>query len=265
VGVSILTTDEMKTPSVPALERGLRILELIASSKTGLTFSQIANSLQVPKSSIHSLLLTFERNGYLHRSETTAKYSCSTKVAHIAEAASESLLVIERAGSVLRKLADSVGFTVHMGVWERNEVALVAKVNPFSSHRVATWVGKRIDFHCTSLGKCLLAYQPESEVDRLVRECGLLRHNENTICTITRLKQELSKVRSLGYALDDEEEEIGIRCIGVPVVASDEAVSSAISISGSVDQIDETTVPRLSLRLKEAASALAQRSVNFRI
>jgi DNA-binding IclR family transcriptional regulator len=252
----------MKTPSVPALERGLRILETIASSKTGLTFSQIAKSLDVPKSSIHSLLLTFERNGYLYRSETTGKYICSMKLAHFADSASEGMLVMERAGSLLRKLADTIGFTVHMGIWERNEVTLVAKVDPFSTSRVATWVGKRIDFHCTSLGKCLIAYQPDSEVERLVKECGLLRHNENTISTLTRLKQELAKVRNLGYALDDEEEEIGIRCIGVPVIAVDGSVASAISISGNAEQIDHNTFQKLSLRLKETAQALSQRAAN---
>ena len=252
----------MKTPSVPALERGLRILEIISSSKTGLTFSQIAKSLNVPKSSIHSLLLTFERNGYLYRSETSGKYMCSMKLAHIADSASEGIVAIERTGSLLRKLADTIGFTVHMGIWERNEVALVAKVNPFSNSRVATWVGKRIDFHCTSLGKCLIAHQPEPVVDRLVKECGLLRHNENTISTLPRLKQELAKVRNLGYALDDEEEEIGVRCIGVPVFAADGTVTSAISISGGAEQIDHNTFQKLSLRLKETALALSHQGVN---
>ncbi len=237
---------------------------MIASSKTGLTFSQIAKSLDIPKSSIHSLLLTFERNGYLYRSETTGKYICSMKLAQIAVSASEGMVVMERAASLLRKLADTIGFTVHMGIWERNEVTLIAKVDPFSSSRVATWVGKRIDFHCTSLGKCLVAYQTESEVERLVKECGLLRHNENTISTLTRLKQELAKVRNVGYALDDEEEEIGIRCIGVPVVAVDGSVSSAISISGNAEQIDHNTFQKLSVRLKETAQALAHGAVNPR-
>jgi DNA-binding IclR family transcriptional regulator len=247
----------MKTPSVPALERGLRILECIAASKTGLTFSQIAKGMTIPKSSIHSLLVTFEREGYLHRSELTGRYICGMKLVHIANSAIEGVALLEQAGNLLRALANRTGLTVHMGMWERNEVALVAKVDPFSHHKVATWVGKRIDFHCTSLGKCLVAYLPEAELDRLVRECGLLRHNENTIASGAKLRQELAKVRKSGYAVDDEEEEIGIRCIGAPVFSADGVILAAISISGNLDQIDQGNYLALSSRLKETAAGLS--------
>jgi len=247
----------MKTPSVPALERGLRILECIAASKAGLTFSQIAKGMTIPKSSIHSLLVTFEREGYLHRSELTGRYICGMKLVHIANSAIEEVALLEQAGNLLRALANRTGLTVHMGMWERNEVALVAKVDPFAHHKVATWVGKRIDFHCTSLGKCLVAYLPEVELDRLIRECGLLRHNENTIASGAKLRQELAKVRKLGYAVDDEEEEIGIRCIGTPVFSADGAILVAISISGNIDQIDHSNYLTLSNYLKETAAGLS--------
>ena len=247
----------MKTPSVPALERGLRILECIAASKTGLTFSQIAKGMSIPKSSIHSLLITFEREGYLHRSELTGRYICGLKLVHIANSAVEGVALLERAGNLLRALANRTGLTVHMGMWERNEVAFIAKVDPFSHHKVATWVGKRIDFHCTSLGKCLVAYLPEAELDRLIQECGLLRHNENTIASGVKLRQELAKVRKSGYAIDDEEEEIGIRCIGTPVFGANGAVLAAISISGSLDQLDHSNYLALNNRLKETAAGLS--------
>ena len=247
----------MKTPSVPALERGLRILECIAASKTGLTFSQIAKGMTIPKSSIHSLLVTFEREGYLHRSELTGRYICGMKLVHIANSAVEGVALLGRAGNLLRALANRTGLTVHMGMWERNEVALIAKVDPFSQHKVATWVGKRIDFHCTSLGKCLVAYFPEIELERLIQERGLLRHNENTIASGAKLREELAKVRKSGYAIDDEEEEIGIRCIGAPVSNPDGAVLAAISLSGSLDQIDHGNYLALSNRLKETAAGLS--------
>jgi len=247
----------VKTPSVPALERGLRILECITASKTGLTFSQIAKGMKIPKSSIHSLLVTFEREGYLHRSELTGRYICGMKLVHIANSAIEGVGLLERAGNLLRALANQTGLTVHMGMWERNEVALIAKVDPFSHQKVATWVGKRIDFHCTSLGKCLVAHLPEGELDRLVRECGLLRHNENTIASGAKLREELAKVRKSGYAVDDEEEEIGIRCIGAPVFSADGAVLAAISMSGNLDQIDHGNYVALSNRLKETAAGLS--------
>jgi DNA-binding IclR family transcriptional regulator len=245
-----------KTPSVPALERGLRLLEFVASAKTGLTFSQIAKSVALPKSSIHTLLLTLEREGYLHRSETSGRYVSGLKLADMAHTAIQGPLMVERAGHYLRSLADRTGLTVHMGTWDGRAVALIAKVDPFTSNRVATWVGKRIDFHCTSLGKCLVAYRKDLDVDRLVREYGLLRHNENTISSSGKLRQELERVRKLGHAIDDEEEELGIRCIGAPVFNEDGGVTTAISISGNTDQINDLTYAGLSKQLKDTAVAL---------
>jgi DNA-binding IclR family transcriptional regulator len=252
----------MKTPSVPALERGLRILELISSSKTGLTFSQIAKMLTMPKSSIHSLLLTFERTGYLSRSEASGKYICGMKLIHLARSAPGGVVLVEQAAGLLRRLADSIGFTVHMGIWEGCSGTLIAKVEPYSESRLATWVGKRIDFHCTSIGKCLVAQLDEAEVEQLVKRYGLLRHNENTIATLPRLKQELAKVRSAGYAIDDEEEELGVRCLGVPVFAPDGSVTSAISISGSAPRIDNQSCKALSMKLKATAQLLTERLVD---
>ena len=97
---------------------------------------------------------------------------------------------------------------------------------------MATWVGKRIDYHCTSLGKALIAWLPDDEIRSLVREHHMLRHNENTISTLSKLKENLMSTRSAGYAVDDEEEEIGIRCVGAPVLGVSGKVEAAISVSG---------------------------------
>ena len=132
--------------------------------------------------------------------------------------------------------------TAHLAILDRDEVAVVAKVDRPGMHRVATWIGKRMDVHCTSLGKCLVAHLPDEEVDRLIGERGLLRHNENTIVSPARLKKELARTRALGYAMDDEEEEIGVRCIGAPVWDWDGRVVAAVSVAGSTDRINADTI-----------------------
>ena len=251
-----MVNSQMKTPSVPALERGLRILELVSSAPAGLTFSQIAKTLSMPKSSIHSLLLTFERTGYLSRSEASGKYICGMKLIHLAKSAPEGVVVIEQAAGLLRRLADSIGFTVHMGIWEGSAVALIAKVEPYSESRVATWVGKRIDFHCTSIGKCLVSHLDEAEVEQLVRQYGLLRHNENTIASLQRLKQELAKVRSLGYAVDDEEARMGLRCIAAVVYNDCSEPLAAISVSGLTSRISDERLPVLGCIVRDVATEL---------
>jgi DNA-binding IclR family transcriptional regulator len=228
----------VKTPSVPALERGLALLELIAKSRSGLTFSQLARMVDYPASSIHCLLITLERQGYLHRSETSGRYMCGMKLVRIANVALDGIMLREKASPLLRDLCKRTGLTVHLAIRERNEAMLIAKVSSIEGQHIATWIGKRIDVHCTSMGKCLIAWLPEPELDELIRHHGLLRHNENTISSARKLKQELEKTRASGYAVDDQEEEIGIRCVGAPVFDSNGNVVAAVSVSGTIDQID---------------------------
>jgi DNA-binding IclR family transcriptional regulator len=247
-----------KTPSVPALERGLAILELIARSKSGLTFSQLTRRFQFPKSSIHCLLLTFERHGYLQRDAASGRYMSGQKLVSIANLAIDGIALREKAAPLLRDLMAATGMTVHMAILDRDDVVLVAKVDRPGLNRVATWIGKRVDVHCTSLGKCLLAHLPEEDVDRLIGQHGLLRHNENTIVSPARLKRELARTRALGYAMDDEEEEIGIRCIGAPVLNWERRVVAAISVAGTTMQISSETCDEIVDRVKQTALGISR-------
>lgn len=246
-----------KTSSVSALDRGLSILEAVARSRSGLTLSQISRTLSLPKSTAYCLLLTLERSGYLCRNETTRRYSCEMKLVRIASLALEGIVLRDKARPILRKLMEQTRLTVHMAICNEHEATLIEKMEPHITSRLATWVGKRLDFHCTSLGKCLLAFLPEEEVSRILTERALLRHNENTIASSQRLKAELAKIRTLGFAIDDEEEEIGVRCIGAPVFDAEGNILAAISISGSTDQIDIDSSSQLCTRIRDAAAALS--------
>jgi DNA-binding IclR family transcriptional regulator len=111
--------------------------------------------------------------------------------------------------------------------------------------------------HCTAVGKAVAAHIPPEEVGRLVAAHGLLRHNDNTIWSLKRLKEELERVRQSGYALDDEEEEIGARCLGVPVFRDDRVVA-AISVAGNTEQITPSGFGGLLEELRAAAVAISQ-------
>ena len=148
---------------MPALERGLAILELVARSRNGLT-SLRSRSVATSPSSIHCLLVTFERLGYLQRLESSGRFVAGLNLVRIATLASHGITLRQKAGPLLSELAQRVGLTVHMAVFESNEALLVAKVEPSGTPPVATWVGKRIDYHCTSLGKALIAWLSDDEI-----------------------------------------------------------------------------------------------------
>lgn len=248
-----------KTPTVPALERGLTILEAVAKSKNGFTFSQLARLLDFPKSSIHSLLVTFERLGYLQKLESSGRYVAGLNLIRIATVASHGITLRQKAGPLLCELTQRTGLTAHIAILENNEALLVAKVEPSGIMPVATWVGKRIDYHCTSLGKALIAWRREEEINELVMERRMLRHNENTISSLARLKQELMRTRQAGYAVDDEEEELGMRCVGAPVLGLSGEVLAAVSISGTVEQIRTEDLPRMGALVQDAAHEMSRR------
>jgi DNA-binding IclR family transcriptional regulator len=175
----------------------------------------------------------------------------------LANMALEGLNLRELAAPFLNKLMEKTGLTVHMAILEHDEAVLIEKVQPSGALKVATWVGKRVDLHCTALGKVLLTYRSEGEIDDLIRKHGLLRHNENTIGSARKLKENLSLVRKLGYALDDEEEELGIRCMGAPVFNSQGQLVAAVSVSGTTGQMECEQLGALSERVKRTALAIS--------
>jgi DNA-binding IclR family transcriptional regulator len=247
-----------KSPSVPALVRGLAILERIAKSRRGLTFAQLTRQFDFPKSSVHTLLLTFEREGYLQRDTDTGRYMTGNKLVNIASMTIDGVVLREKAAPFLHALAADTALTAHLAILDRDEVTVVAKVDRAGRHRVATWIGKRVDIHCTSLGKCLIAYLPDGEVDRLIGDRSLLRHNENTIVSPLQLKKELGRTRALGYAIDDEEEEIGVRCIGAPVWNWDGHVVAAVSVTGSTSRINAERLEQIAGQVKQTALGISR-------
>jgi DNA-binding IclR family transcriptional regulator len=246
----------VKTQSVPALERGLAILECLTKSQHGLTVSQLTRNLGFPKSSVHALLLTFERHGYLNRDDTSGRYRLGLRICDLANVALERIKLREQAAPLLSRLRDSTGLTAHMAILERDEVVLIEKIES-PRLRVNSWIGKRMDLHCTALGKALIAHLPDEQVAALLKSHGMLRHNDNTIVSMRRLKEELDLVRRRGYSVDDEEEEINVRCIGVPILNSQQQVLAAISITGTTAEVDEKSRDSLITNVKSTAAAIA--------
>src|SRR5690242_17946940 len=117
-----------KTQSVPALERALTILESLSKSRHGLTLSQLARSLELPKSSVHCLLLTFERHGYLHRDEASGRYRLGLRLCDLANVALSGVILREQSAPLLVQLRESTQLTTHMAVLEQDEVVLIEKV-----------------------------------------------------------------------------------------------------------------------------------------
>ena len=156
----------------------------------------------------------------------------------------------------------ATGLTVHMAVLERNEAVIIEKVEAPGLLKFATWIGRRLDVNCTGVGKALIAFLPEDEFDRHIRTKGFAKHNERTITSINKLKRELARARVLGYAFDDEEDEIGVRCIGAPIFDVSTKPVAAISVAGTTGQIPAERIEALADAVKQAATAVSLRLGN---
>jgi DNA-binding IclR family transcriptional regulator len=240
-------------PLVPALERGLAILEVLGHSRAGLSLSQLTRHLSLPKSSVHCLLRTLQVTGYLYKDNLSGKYRISLRICDLARQALNGMSLREQARPFLKSLADQTGLTVHLAVLEQGSCVLIEKVTPPGAVRTATWVGKQLGLHCTAIGKALIAHLPEHDVAGLIAEHGLIRYNDNTIRSVRQLSRELELVRQRGYALDDEEEEIGVRCIGAPIFNGNAEVVASLSVVGSTSQIGDDTLRGLTGMVAGAA------------
>lgn len=248
----------LKTQSVPALDRALTLLETLVQSRRGLALSELSRKLRLPKSSIHCLLLTLERRGYLQRDESTKRYILGLKFFSMAHASSAGLDLRQKARPFLMRLGQWTRLTVHMAVLEQAEAVLIEKIEPPTIFNLATWVGKRMDVHCTGVGKALLAFLPEDELALLLARHRFPRRNEFTIVSPRKLKEHLAKIREKGYAVDDQEDEIGLRCVGAPIIDHSGRAVAAISVSGAVAQITDENLETLAAQVKQAALRISR-------
>ncbi|MFN3325117.1 MAG: IclR family transcriptional regulator [Bryobacteraceae bacterium] len=246
----------LKTASPPAVDRALTILEELARSNRGLRLPELARKLKLPKSSAHSVLLALERRGYLQRHEN-GRYFFGSKIFTLANFALGGMTIREAAHPNLVALMRRTGRMVHMAILDRSQAVLIEQISPPEIVAPMTWLGKRLELHCTALGKVLAAYLPEGEWDRLIKEHSLSRHNDNTICTPRAFRRELALTRERGYATDNEEVDLGVRCLSVPVFGPEGDAVAAIAISGSTTEIHEGNAESLVALMIAAAKNIS--------
>lgn len=249
--------EQLKTPSLPSVPRALEVLEFIAGSPKGLRLTQLTRLTGFPRSTLHCLLLTLERSGYILRSGTRGPYVCGTRLLELSGKALAGSGLREIAAPALLDLMQRTRLVVHIAVLEREQVTIIMQLAPPGS-RLVTAVGQRLDVHCTALGKAIAAYLPEDGLARILRTRSLAAHNERTIVSIRRFEEALAASRQRGYAIDDEEDAIGYRCLAMPILDSDGQPVAAVSVMGTVLQISDENRPTLVSELTRAANRIAQ-------
>jgi DNA-binding IclR family transcriptional regulator len=241
-----------------AVERALNILEAAAQRRDGLTNAEISRKLGIPKSSASYILRTLEKRSYLRRAPETGRYRLGLKILSLGGDAQASLDISDIALPFMRILGERIRMTVHLAVLDQGEAVYIEKVEAPGFFKVNTWVGRRMFLHSTSVGKCLLAWLPRHEVETLVKPQGLKKRTPKTITSVSKLLADLEHVKHSGYAVDDEENSLGARCLGAPIFDALGNVTAALGASGTLTQTDEASMPRIIDALKETARRVSR-------
>lgn len=247
-----MTAPSSDSPSV-AVERALAMLEAIAQAPDGLSNAEISRKLNIPKSSASYILRTLESRGYVTRDAESGKYRVGLKILSLSRGALGGRDVRGVALPIMRHLTHQTGLTSHLAVLDGADAVYIEKVEPEGFIRMDTWVGRRMRVHATSVGKAMVAYIPQEELEEILRKGGMEKRTPKTITTLPRLLKELEKVRTQGYAVDDEENNLAARCVGAPIFDERGRIEAALGLSGTTQQVGPNTMPRILEALKDAA------------
>jgi IclR family transcriptional regulator, acetate operon repressor len=239
---------------VQSLHRALDILEAVADRGGTLSIAEIAATTELPMATAHRLVRTLVERGYMRQSSNRA-YALGFRLPPLASVA--NIVLGRGAAPILSDLVVEIGETANLAILAGDEAEYIAQEPSRFAMRMFIEVGKRVELHCTGVGKALLAQLDDRSARAIIDRQELTRQTDHTITTRVALLAELDRIRRQGYAFDDQEQEIGVRCVAVPI-PSDDFTWMAVSVSGPVtrmtDQLVDTAVPLLQSAARQLAA-----------
>ena len=238
-----------------SIDKALMVLEALAEHSR---VTDIAAGTGLSKSTVHRILQSLVGWGFA-RTDGNGGYLPGPRILTLAGRVMSRFDPAQQADSALRELRDRTGFTVHFAIRGTDEAVYVRKLEGRRPYQMGSRVGMGLRLHSTSIGKAILARLPEDEVTAIIGRAGLERRTAATITDADALLAHLAEVRDRGYAVDDEENEAGIRCIGAPVFDHTGAVMGGVSISGlafEVDPADATLAAAVVAAARDVSLAL---------
>jgi DNA-binding IclR family transcriptional regulator len=243
---------------IGSVQRAIDILNLFDAQTPELGTTEIARSLSLHKSTTASLIYTLEANGLLTQDPNTRKYHLGLKLVERAFAMLDQVEVRKIAYPHLQALRDQWNETVNLAVLDGADVVYIERMLGTKALGMRSEIGRRAPAHSTALGKAILSCLSNPQIEKFICDHGLPRVTEKTIVEPQKFLAELERVRECGYAIDDEENEIGGRCIAVPVFDHTGQAVAAVSISAPTARLPMTDVPQAGAMVRETAKAISR-------
>ncbi len=248
---------ELNRWRVGSVSKALSVLNCFTQSRQGLSMAEISRMLNYPKSTLLNMLRTLESEGYIYKVKHSQTYRLSYKILELAYFMRSSMPINQYALPLMEDLQQVSGENVYLTTFIDGRVLYLEALYSGSRSAKYSISGKTLPMHCTSCGKAMLSYLPCDEVESIVDKWGLCPVTPNTITDKTRLFEELDLCRQRGFALDVEEESLGVKCVAVAIRNSAGNSIGALSISGSVISMNDELIPKYAAELAKAASILS--------
>jgi IclR family acetate operon transcriptional repressor len=244
---------------IQAIERAVAILNAFSAERPELGVTELADLLGLHKSTVHRFLVNLETAGLVERNSRTARYRLGLRIFELGGLVLQQMNLWDEALPFLEGLVRDSGETGHLAVLDGGEAIYIEKVEARRALRIPSAMGRGYPAHATSLGKVLLAHLPGEELEAVIAERGLARYTPRTIITRGALEAELARIRRDGFAVDREEYDEGLVCIGAPISDHTGHVVAALGIGGPGTRVTPARLEELGALVMAAAGGLSRR------
>lgn len=247
--------EESKNP-IQVADRLFAVMELLAEEGPS-QLTELCRKMDLHKSTAHRLLTSLIHMGYAKQDPQTGKYGLTFKIVEIADKILSKVDVLEIVRPYLRKLMEQTGETVHFVQLDANEAVYIDKEeSQQNSVRMVSKVGSRIPIYCSGVGKAMAACMTEDEVKQIWESSAIQKRTRHTITDYNSFWKKLEEIKTRGYALDDEENEVGVRCIAAALMDCKGKPTYAFSISAPVQRMTDRRIKELSVYVLQAKEKL---------
>ncbi|MGY5808951.1 IclR family transcriptional regulator [Rhizobium sp. LEGMi198b] len=237
-------------------DRAIDVLEAV-SRHGPVSLRDLTTQLRIPASTAHRFLLLLEARGFVSMDPLSQRWEIDVRAFQVGNSYLRRTGLAEIARFYLAEIGMKSGETANLSVRHAGSMVVIAQVESHNPLRAFFRLGSQIPVHCSAAGKAVLSYLPPGTIEGLFDKRGLLKLTDRTVTSLPQLHRQLEEVRSRGWALDDEEQVMGMRCVAAPVWDRADTPVAALSLSGPTSRFDTAAVDSLSTLVKETAQALS--------
>ncbi|UIJ91617.1 IclR family transcriptional regulator [Sinorhizobium meliloti] len=252
------SSERSRDSGAKSLRKMSLVLDCFTRLQPSLTVAEISEATKLPKATVHRIVTSLREVGMLDQDGRRQSYRLGLKMFYYGSSVLASLDTPRRAHPHIAKLQLVTGEVIHFHIFDGSQMVCVEREEMGASRLTTLTTIEAAPTYCTSVGKAFLAFQEENLVRRIAAEEGLKSYTPNTITDLDKLLEELALIRNSGFAIDDEENQVGLRCIGAPIRDATGRVFAAVSVSGPAERMPDARLSGLAPLVIQTANDISE-------